>query len=38
MKEIAAKLHFHDASHFIKWFRKRAGCTPNTWRSRSGRI
>jgi AraC-like DNA-binding protein len=38
VKEIAAKLHFHDASHFIKWFRKRAGCTPKIWRSRSGRI
>jgi AraC-like DNA-binding protein len=37
IKEIAAKLNFHDASHFIKWFRKHAGCTPKTWRTRRGR-
>jgi AraC-like DNA-binding protein len=38
VKEIAAKLNFHDASHFIKWFRKRAGCTPKKWRESGRRI
>jgi AraC-like DNA-binding protein len=34
IKEIAAQLNFFDASHFIKWFRRHAGCTPKTWRTR----
>lgn len=38
IKEIAHKLNFFDASHFIKWFRKHAGCTPKSWRAHKRRI
>lgn len=32
IKEIAARLHFNDASHFSKWFRNQIKQTPGQWR------
>lgn len=34
VKEIAARLDFFDASHFIKWFRAHTNDTPTAWRTR----
>ncbi|WPJ98218.1 helix-turn-helix domain-containing protein [Coraliomargarita algicola] len=34
VKEIAARLDFFDASHFIKWFRAHTNVTPTVWRTR----
>ncbi len=34
VKEIAARLDFFDASHFIKWFRAHTNATPTAWRTR----
>jgi len=31
IKAIAYSLGFHDLSHFNKWFRKRAGCSPKEY-------
>lgn len=33
VKEIAAHLGFHDASHFSKWFRQHMHLSPQRWRS-----
>lgn len=33
LAQIAAECGFADQSHFIKWFKKTAGYTPNTFRS-----
>ena len=35
LKEISANLGFSDAGSFARWFRRQAGCTPSSFRSRA---
>jgi AraC-like DNA-binding protein len=35
LKEISANLDFSDEGSFARWFRRQAGCTPSSFRSRT---
>jgi AraC-like DNA-binding protein len=35
LTEIAEELGFSESSAFSRWFRRRFGCSPSEWRSRS---
>jgi AraC-like DNA-binding protein len=37
IKEIGYRLGFKQASHFTKWFTRRVGMTPKTYRERGSK-